>query len=118
MTENQELSSLLRDSSSENLDPIFLRIAEDESFGIGPGDVSMLIEFGKIWWFQKRPEVQKLICGNERIRGFVSGDEKELASYIFELLVGTFLPSTAAKLSAICVRTGISVLCKTQWEEQ
>jgi hypothetical protein len=126
MDHSKELSELLDATVPGHLDPIFLRIGKEEmpdatdpsSMDCGPGDISIAITFGRMWWDERRPQVQKLVCGNERIRGLVKGEERELASNIFELLIGVFVPAIASKLSVLAVRTGIASLCKGQWQEK
>ena len=102
-------------NGGENLDIIFQELAIAESRGIDPTDIVGLVSFGTLWWSQREPELQSLVCNSDRVRDIVDGDLKDLSKTIAELVAGPIGLGNAAKVGFLIAQAGLRKWCKSDW---
>ena len=109
--------------SKSSLDELYQWLSQDLSQsteGVLPVDPFESILFAKAWVNTKWNEIEDAICSNTKVYDFLSNesDEKTLIFEVSNIIIGYLTGISPIIVSAILVKRGLKMLCKSHWQTQ
>jgi hypothetical protein len=105
-----------RDKTDDELYELLGAALQGEGLGLGPSDRRRHRKFGKEWFEQRHRELQRRICHDHRLQGFLGSslsDRLVDAAAVYEVLQQIGDDVVAIPLvSVLIARVGLSEFCK------